>query len=278
VQRVNWTVYPDTPISRLPGPLRYPALLLRNIVQFFQRLRRSEPEPPPSRPWEYVYEADGLATVYFSPFQHDSEWSAAYEEMASEWYPDTPGMDIRWRMWILTSMARQARELPGSIAEFGVYRAGCARMILGTVGIAPGASYHLFDTFAGIPDRELTAREREEGFAGRLRNTSVEYVRVHLAHWQDRLVFHVGNVFDTLPDAETGELSLVHMDLNASAPTRAALDYVYPRLVPGGIIVFDDYGWGEEFDQRDAIEEVCAPLPESLIALPSGQALLIKLP
>lgn len=273
---MDWTVYPDTPISRLPRALRYPALLVRNLVQALRGLRRRTPAEPAPR-FDYVYEADGLATVYYSPFQSDSAWSRAYEQMAAEWYPDSPGMDIRWRMWILTSMAKQAKALPGSIAEFGVYRAGCARMILGTIGLAPGAHYHLFDTFEGIPESGLTEREKAEGYAGRLGDTSVEYVRQRLSPWGDRLEFHPGDVFETLPSAETGELSLVHMDLNASAPTEAALRYAYPRLVPGGAIVFDDYGWGTDYEQRAVIERVCAPLRENLIALPSGQALLIKL-
>jgi hypothetical protein len=69
------------------------------------------------------------------------------------------------------------------------------------------------------------------------------------------------------------------MDLNASAPTQVALEYAYPRLVPGGVIVFDDYGWNPvSFEQRDVIDEFCRSVPESLIALPSGQALLTKLP
>jgi O-methyltransferase len=270
---MDWTVYPNTPISRMPRLLRYPALLLRNIVFLFRR----QPEPDPGRP-AFVYEADGIATVYYSPFQHDEAWSQAYDEMASEWYPETPGLDIRWRMWILTSMARQARQLPGNVAEFGVYRAGCARMILGTDGTAPGTTYHLFDTFAGIPDSELTEDERAQGYVGRLRDTSVDYVRERLATWSDQLVFHVGDVFETIPKANLGDLSLVHMDLNASAPTRLALEYAYERLVPGGIIVFDDYGYGEVNDQRTVIDDVCASLPEEVIALPSGQALLIRLP
>jgi hypothetical protein len=272
---MDWTVYPNTPISRLPRLLRYPALLLRNVVYLLRR----PPAPAPDRPaFDYVYEADGIATVYYSPFQHDPAWSAAYEEMAAEWYPETPGLDIRWRMWILTSVARQARQVPGNVAEFGVYRAGCARMVLGTVGVAPGTRYHLFDTFAGIPDSELTADERAEGYAGRLSDTSVDYVRERLAPWGDHLVFHVGDVFETIPKADTGDLSLVHMDLNASAPTRIALEYSYERLVPGGIIVFDDYGYGEVYEQRSVIDEVCASLPEAVLALPSGQGLLIRLP
>jgi O-methyltransferase len=277
---VDWTVYPDTPIARLPRPLRYPALFVRNILGLLRLMPRPSPPPPaePARP-DYVYEADGVATVYFTPFLSDREWSQAYEEMAADWYPDTPGFDIRWRMWILTSVARQVHDLPGDIAEFGVYRAGCAQMILGIVGLASGTRYHLFDTFAGIPDHELTDREQEEGYAGRLANTSVEHVGRRLEPWRDALVFHVGDVFDTIPDANIERLSLVHMDLNASAPTKVALEYAYPRLVPGGAIVFDDYGWDPiSYEQRDVIEEYCRPLPENLIALPSGQALLINLP
>jgi hypothetical protein len=252
--------------------------LLRNVLGLLRLLPRPAPPPAPPAP-DYVYEADGLATVYFSPFLSDEEWNRRYEEMAADWYPDQPGLDIRWRMWILTSVARQARPLPGDIAEFGVYRAGCARMVLETVGLPAGRRYHLFDTFAGIPDSELTSREREEGYAGRLTDTSVELVERRLENWRDSLDFHVGDVFDTLPAADVGDLALVHMDLNASAPTRVALEYSYPRLVPGGAIVFDDYGWDpDSYEQRDVIDEFCGPLPESLIALPSGQALLIKLP
>jgi O-methyltransferase len=99
-----------------------------------------------------------------------------------------------------------------------------------------------------------------------------------LRAWRDSLVFHAGDVFDTLREDEVGDLSLVHMDLNASAPTRIALEYAYPRLVAGGVIVFDDYGWDPSgFEQRDVIEEFCQTLTENPIALPSGQALLIKL-
>ena len=275
---MDWSVRPDTPIARLPRLLRYPALLLRNLLELL-RVMPSPPKDAEAPSSNYVYEADGLATAYFSPFLSDADWGRAYEEMAGDWYPDMPGLDVRWRMWILTAVARQVRDLPGDVAEFGVYRAGCAQMILETVGLPGGKRYHLFDTFAGIPDHELTERERDEEYAGRLTDTSVELVEQRLSRWGEFLILHVGDVFETIPRADTGRLSLVHMDLNASAPTRLALEYSYPRLAPGGAIVFDDYGWNPvSFEQRDVIDEFCRPLPETPIALPSGQALLVKLP
>ena len=35
----------------------------------------------------------------------------------------------------------------------------------------------------------------------------------------------------------------LHIDLNSSELTLAALDFFFPKLVHGGIIIFDDYGW-----------------------------------
>ena len=67
------------------------------------------------------------------------------------------------------------------------------------------------------------------------------------------------------------------MDLNASAPTRVALEYAFPRLSAGGMIVFDDYGWTGLEAQRDVIDAFVRDKAEQVIALPTGQALLVKL-
>ena len=122
----GWTVYPNTPIARLPRPLQPPALLVRHVMQ---RSRR-----------QWTYYADGIATVHYSPFHDDAKFTSLYDQMSAEWYPGTV-MDARWRMWLLTRYARYARTLPGNFAEFGVYRGGCSRMVLGTTGLDPSAGY-----------------------------------------------------------------------------------------------------------------------------------------
>jgi hypothetical protein len=66
------------------------------------------------------------------------------------------------------------------------------------------------------------------------------------------------------------------MDLNASAPTELALDYAYSRLVAGAIVVFDDYGDPTYRDQRTVVDSFFAERPEEPIALPTGQAFVIK--
>jgi hypothetical protein len=55
-----------------------------------------------------------------------------------------------------------------------------------------------------------------------------------------------GDLFATLPAhlAAHPELriALLHLDLDVAAPTRFALEQLAPRMVPGGLIAFDDYG------------------------------------
>jgi O-methyltransferase len=249
--------------TRLAGLLRLPGPLARKVDEVYGRRAG----------WTYM--ADGLATLHYSPFVEDDEWSRLYDRMARDWYQDEV-VDVRWRMWLLTRYARHARNLPGNYAEFGTYRGGCAWMILSTAGLTPTCRFHLFDTFSGIPDDKLTEGEREAGFGGRLDDTSADYVRKLLEPWDPIPQLWPGDVFDTMPAADTGELAFVHLDLNAAAPTGHVLEHVYDRVVPGGLVVFDDYGWSEYDDQRDVIEDFLRDRPEVIVALPTGQAVLTK--
>lgn len=148
-------------------------------------------------------------------------------------------------------------------------------MLLSTVDLPSETKLHLFDTFEGIPDSELTEHELNEGFSGRYEDSSAEYVRDLLGEWASQVEIHAGDVFDTLPATETGPLAFAHIDLNASAPTKAALDYAYPRMVPGFTILLDDYGWPDYREQKRVIDEFFEDKPEDVIPLPTGQGLVL---
>jgi O-methyltransferase len=213
-----------------------------------------------------------MATDHFSPFLNDASFQSRYATVANTWH----GQDIRWRLWILTRCARQCESLEGSFAEFGTYRGGCAFMVLSECHPHSARSFFLFDTFKGIPDSNLTVHESGASFKGRLADVSVDEVRQRLAPWREHVRFVVGDVFETLRSTETGPLAFAHMDLNAAAPTELALGYTWSRLVRGGMVIFDDYGWDDYADQRKAIDRFFEDKHEGPIALPTGQALIIK--
>lgn len=254
-----------TRIAHLPAWLRPAARVVRDALpeRALERLTT-----------RYVYKSDGIATAHHSPFLDDSQFDTAYRSVVHRWSP--PGHDLRWRIWILTSCARQCRGLPGAFAEFGVYRGASAFMILSRSELPQERLFYLFDTFQGIPSSHLTTTEKEVGFFGRLSDTSADEVALLLDTWRDQVNLVAGDLYETLPRIETGPLAFVHLDLNAAGPTRIAMEYAYERLVQGGLLVFDDYGWRGYEDQRALIHEVLHDKPESLIALPTGQALLAK--
>lgn len=222
----------------------------------------------------WTFNSDGLATRHLSPFLEDEAFESLYAEMARDWFPKKArAVDVRWRMWLLIALLRECESLPGKVAEFGTYRAGAAFMILGLTQVP---YIYLFDTFTGVPHEKLTDDERQRGFGGNLSDTSVEYVDRRLSRWAPRYEICAGDVFDVLPEVETGPLSFAHMDLNASAPTGFALEYAYPRLLPGAMMVFDDYGFSNYGDQRAVIDRFFADRAESVVALPTGQALMVK--
>jgi predicted O-methyltransferase YrrM len=259
---MDLTVYPGSRIERLRRPLQVPALLLRGLV-----FRNGRPG--------FAYEGDGMATNHFGPFEHDPVFESAYGR-ASEFWDAPTRTNMRWRLWMLTRLARLARDVPGDYAEFGTYRGGCAYMILATAELAADRRLLLFDTFNGIPGKRLTPREAAAGFAGQWsEGASAEGVAQRLAPWAGQVDVRPGDVFATVPPHGVGALAFAHLDLNASAPTAHVLEHAFPLLAPGGILVFDDYGWDEYREQRAVIDAYFEQRPEDVVALPTGQGFVV---
>ena len=265
----------DRKVTRLANKLRKQRKATKKANEAAKREAEKAARRKAKKHPAWTYEGDGMATTHLSPFLDDPEFSDLYEEMAAEWFPNVARMEARWRTWLLTRFARHCQPLKGSFAEFGTYRAGYAFMILGLTDIE---RIYLFDTFKGIPGDRLTDYEQKASFAGRLTETSPEYVEGRLSRWPGRFEICAGDVFDTLPRTETGPLAFISMDLNAAAPTTFALEYAYPRLVPGGTLVFDDYGARGFHDQRTVIDEFFSDKPDQVIALPTCQGIVVKKP
>jgi len=101
---------------------------------------------------------------------------------------------------------------------------------------------HLFDTFEGIPETgEFDVPKRGKGHKqGDFNKTSLESVNEFLQGYN--VHFWPGLFPDSarlMPDDT--EFVLVHVDADLYESTKAACDFFWPRMVNGGIMVFDDY-------------------------------------
>lgn len=184
----------------------------------------------------------------------------------------------RDRLWVLKTAFEQTRTLSGEIWEAGVFQGGTALMLkrlleIGRDTVRPTA-LRLFDTFQGMPaTRDDLDLHREGDFA----DTSVEAVR-SLVGEEDWIHFHPGLVPESFAGLDDRSIRLAHVDLDIYEAILAACEFVYPRLVPGGMMVFDDYGFWSCPGARMAVDRFFAGKREQPLVLPTGQAIVSKLP
>ena len=143
--------------------------------------------------------------------------------------------------------------MPGHIFELGVYKgASLVRFATFRDALENDFSRKIigFDAFGEFPTNQLKAKDdldfvedfENEGGEG-LNREEVEKILFQKGFENFELV--KGNVFDTLPryleDNPEIRIAMLHLDMDVKEPTDFALDLLYERVVPGGIIIFDDY-------------------------------------
>jgi len=143
--------------------------------------------------------------------------------------------------------------LPGDVFEMGVFKAG-SMIRWATFRQLLENSYSRrivgFDTFGKFPTKgvELDVdQEYVEAFVSRagegLSRTQVDEIFKRKGF--ENIDLLEGNVSDTLPhfvmNNPACRIALLHLDLNVKEPTEFALEALYDRVVPGGLIVIDDY-------------------------------------
>lgn len=127
----------------------------------------------------------------------------------------------------------------GSFAELGVYKGDTAEIIH---AMDPARTIHLFDTFEGFQQKDL---DNETGKAAtytthNFADTSITRVKQRLN--SEKYIFHKGYFPETIDDIEDAtEFALVSMDADLYNPTKSGLEYFFPRLSKGGVIIIHDY-------------------------------------
>jgi len=178
----------------------------------------------------------------------------------------------RDRIWILYSLARQAAALDGCWYECGVYRGGTAEM-LAVIAAGSGRRLHLFDTFQGMPE---TDRDLDKHGRGDFSDTGLAAVKDRLCPWSENIELHPGFIPDTFAGRENDSIALAHVDVDIHQSVSDCCAFIYPRLLPSGIMVFDDYGFASCPGARVAVDEFCRDKPEVPLILPTGQAVIFR--
>lgn len=176
-------------------------------------------------------------------------------------------LNSAFECYLVMSMARSMTRLPGKFAEVGVYQGVTAKLIANVKG---DRELHLFDTFEGLPpDCEKDAGvHRVAQYA-----CSLESVRSYLAEY-DNIYFHKGLFPESAREVEESQYAFVHFDVDLYEGTLACLEYFYPRMTPGGVLISHDYGMLAGVQR--AFQEFMADKPEPIFEQPTTQALIVK--
>jgi O-methyltransferase len=198
------------------------------------------------------------------PWETDADFIAVYDAVVNVTLVD------RKKLFTLWQLALKTAKIEGQIAECGVYKGGTALLLAKTK--RTNTELHLFDTFEGMPQTDPT---KDQHHAGDFDDTSLESVQ-KLFQGLENVHFHKGFFPETAKPIMDKKFALVHCDMDIYSSVLDCCHFFYPKLVPGGAIIFDDYGAPSCPGAKKAVDEFCEEVGCYSLYLTSGQAIIIK--
>lgn len=179
---------------------------------------------------------------------------------------------IVWRSHVLAWAAKSviARRIPGDFVECGCYKGTTARLIADYTDFAAqeGRHYYLYDLFEHDPGMAHHAlREHGGDLRQRVQDRFADLPTVKVVQ---------GRIPEVMHDTAPRQVAFMHLDLNNAAAEVGALEALFDRISPGGMLVLDDYGWRAYRAQKLAEDPWLAARGYDVLELPTGQGLVFK--
>lgn len=206
-------------------------------------------------------------------FRLDEKFMSSFRDAVT----DDQEQSLLWRLHTLAWAAKNALNVEGDFVECGVLKGFCSAVILKYLDFQklPRQAY-LYDTFEGLPEKTSTAEERRiwdytqhdpEALYNGVRDRFSGYRNVRIVR---------GIVPDSFQTAVPEKIAFLHVDMNSATAELLALEHLFDRVSPGGMIVFDDFGWSCNVNQMKAELAFMNQRGHHILELPTGQGVVIK--
>lgn len=162
---------------------------------------------------------------------------------------------------------RRTAKIPGDIAEVGAYEGASAKLI---AHAASGKHIHLFDTFEGLPP--LTDIDRSSFTDGQY-PADLADVTKYLSNFPS-VTLYKGLFPGTAGPIKQKTFSFVHLDVDLYQGTKESLEFFYPRMSKGGVIISHDYMTAEGV--RKAVDDFMKDKPEAVFESSWRQCFIVK--
>lgn len=174
-----------------------------------------------------------------------------------------------WRIYTLCWAAKSCLTLPGDFMDVGCYDGRTVEIMERYCDFRQektGKTWFLYDLFENPPDEARKSGHGPELF---------DKVSATFASFGNFRVIK-GAVPESFAQALPETVAFAQLDLNVAVPELAALEIIHERLVPGGMIVFDDFGFQRYRDSHDAEMAFFRARGEVIFESPTGQGIYIK--
>ena len=217
----------------------------------------------PDSPW---FIADNLITFgHTHGFLTEPRFIAAVN---SE-HPAHDELSIIWRTHTLCWAAESCMGVAGDYVECGCYRGYSMAVVLRYLAGLPGRHcylYDLFDPTGGEGEGKRLAAHAPDLF---------ERVQARFSALDNVAVIR-GKVPQVLSETTPRRIAFLHVDMNDADAELGALEMLFDRISPGGMIVFDDYSRPGYRAQKDAADTFLRQRSLAVLELPTGQRLVVK--
>lgn len=187
--------------------------------------------------------------------------------------------ELMWRHYIVFWSARYASKATKcsvkNLVECGVCDGLTVYFAMSALTGRNEFKTFLYDAWEGMKKEYLL--ESEMGQVGGYDYLNIDNTKHNLAEFQGDATFIKGFIPESFKISDNPtELVWLHIDLNSSLPTTAALQFFFEKISPGGVILFDDYAGPGYYDTKLAVDEYFSSKRGVLLPLPTGQALYFK--
>lgn len=220
---------------------RASSLLNKGLSRLGYALVRIDGERSPTRfstheGTRYAYE-DVHLTDTLAPWALDEAFLGVWESARQNTLADI------FRAWELYQLVRESVGARGDVLEVGVWRGGTGAVISAAANRwRPESTIWLCDTFEGVVKTGLYDTAY---FGGEHADAKKEDVLALSSSLRLSNVAVLQGMFpeDTAHVIGERRIAFCHIDVDAYQSARDVVCWLAPRMDPGGIIVFDDYGF-----------------------------------
>ncbi len=224
-----------------------------------------------------TYDMDSLATSNNSDFVRDPRFVRAFAAALDA--KRGVNFDLKWRTYVVCWLADHVKTLEGDFVECGVDTGAFSRAVIEYTDFRKlNKTFYLMDTWEGLVPGLVTEEELKAGVDKYMKIYNVkdmyDWVQKSFKDYNVKII--KGMIPDTLSQCTADKICYLSIDMNCVAPEIAAAEYFWDKIVPGGVVILDDYGFPDHIAQKKAFDEFASRKNISILSLPTGQGIIFK--